>query len=202
MGYEFDSSSRFDESKESSRIINHQQKIAELEKQVADLTLSLHDLQEKLNQERKEKSELIQSNQGKLSEMMSKLDELKSSRKVVAKDVELQAETESKGIDDSKIRELEDSMHREREGYLNLIKKYENLEKMLQESELEKRKYAEEIEVLSQRIEIKQTRESEEMANENLISKLNARISALKFKEQKLYEENAKLENLYNELRA
>jgi len=202
LGYEFDSSSRFDESKESSRIINHQQKIAELEKQVADLTLSLHDLQEKLNQERKEKSELIQSNQGKLSEMMSKLDELKSSRKVVAKDVELQAETESKGIDDSKIRELEDSMHREREGYLNLIKKYENLEKMLQESELEKRKYAEEIEVLSQRIEIKQTRESEEMANENLISKLNARISALKFKEQKLYEENAKLENLYNELRA
>lgn len=38
-------------------------------------------------------------------------------------------------------------------------------------------------------------------ANDNLVSKLNARISTMKVKEQKLYEENARIETLYNELK-
>lgn len=37
--------------------------------------------------------------------------------------------------------------------------------------------------------------------NHELIPKLNARISNLKYREQKLLEENAKLEEMYNSLK-
>lgn len=158
------------------------------------MTSSLRELQMKLNDERKEKNELIIAHNLKIAEIVNKYEDLRNLR---------ESEKQSKlDVKNESIKEQEDIIQRERENYLNLVKKYQNLEKQLQDAENSNKAYAEEIEVLTQRLEMNQNREVQDEANDNLISKLNARISALKYKEQKLYEDNARLEGLYNELKA
>lgn len=159
---------------------DHKKQLADLKKQVHQLTESLHDVQHTLDREKREKGDLVTSHNIQLSEMVNQLEELRSSRSnPIHEDF-----TSNKGN-----REL-----------AKLEKKCDELERQLKASEDEKRRYAEEIEILSQRIEL-QGKSVDEFQNESLISRLNSRISVLKLKEQKLYEENSKLETLYNELR-
>lgn len=85
---------------------------------------------------------------------------------------------------------------------MNLAQKYQNLEKLLQDAESERRKQTEEIEILSKRLEMSDSqRDLGQEATDSLVSKLNARISTMKLKEQRLYEENAKIETMYNEMK-
>jgi len=180
--------------------VDHRNQIADLKKQVDDLTKSIHGLQQSLDTEKKQKSELISTHNIKMSEVINQLEELKSSRTEEATfkmrsghiktDFDLQRTT----------REFEEELKKEKEAFIGLERKYIDLGRQLQETESEKRKYAEEVEILTQRLEL-QGKTADEFQNESLISRLNSRISALKYKEQKLYEENAKLEGLYNELR-
>ena len=180
--------------------VDHRTQIADLRKQVEDLTKSLHGVQQSLDTEKKLKSELITSHHVKMSEVINQLEELKSSRTEQAT-FKIQSELIKTDFDFQRTtREIEEELRKERESYLGLERKYIDLDRQLQETETEKRKYAEEIEILSQRLEL-QGKTVDEFQNESLISRLNSRISALKYKEQKLYEENAKLEGLYNELR-
>ena len=180
----------------------HRRQIADLRKQVEDLTSSLQQIHHSLDSEKREKAKLITSHNIRLSEMVNQIEELKSSRSI-ARDSELQAQTEKTKYeysqDEKKGQETEE-FRRERQAHIELERRHNELEKRLHETETENRKYAEEIEILTQRIE-SQGKGSDEFQNESLISKLNSRISAMKYKEQKLYEENAKLETLYNELR-
>lgn len=166
---------------------DHKKQIADLKKQVNQLTDSIHDIQHSLDREKKEKGDLVTSHNIQLSEMVNQLEELRSSRSNPIHE----EFASNKG--NKRIYELEEQVKRNRE-------ELGQLERKLKASEDEKIKYVEEIEILSQRIEL-QGKSVDEFQNESLISRLNSRISVLKLKEQKLYEENSKLETLYNELR-
>ena len=166
---------------------DHKKQIADLKKQVNQLTESLHDVQHSLDREKKEKGDLVTSHNIQLSEMVNQIEELRSSRSGPIHE----EFTSGKG----------NRGDYEFEEQVQLEKRCDELERKLKISEDEKRKYAEEIEILSQRIEL-QGKSVDEFQNESLISRLNSRISVLKLKEQKLYEENSKLETLYNELRS
>lgn len=178
---------------------DHRKHIADLKEEVNKLTESLQDIQHSLDRERREKNNLITSHNLQLSEMVNQIEELRSSRSnVVCEEPEIRTDEDLRF--NRKISELERQLEREKEVSQGLERKCIELEAKLIGSEELKRKYVEELEILSQRIEL-QAKSTEEFQNESLISRLNSRISVLKLKEQKLYEENSKLETLYNEIR-
>jgi len=169
----------------SSNAGNRAKELADLKKQVNQLTESLQETKQTLTYEKREKADLIMNHNLKVSEMNHQLEELKSSRL---------PEGGARGFEQANLNK------KEKERQMELEKRCAELEKQLHEVEGENQRLAEETEILSQRIQI-QGKGQEEFQNESLISRLNSRISALKYKEQKLYEENAKLEELYNELK-
>jgi hypothetical protein len=105
-----------------------------------------------------------------------------------------------KKLEDPSTKKHEDTSSALHENH-ELAKKCEKLEKLLETAEKDKKKQSDEIELLSKRLELKHSKDSEDTANDSIISKLNARVSAMKIKEQKLLEENARLEGLYNDIR-
>jgi len=163
------------------------QELAELKKQVNQLTESLQETKQTLTYEKREKADMIMNHNLKISEMNHQLEELKSARP-------MSEGLARGGFDPANI------IKKDKEKQMELERRCAELERQLQEVETENQRLVEESEILSQRIQI-QGKGQEEFQNESLISRLNSRISALKYKEQKLYEENAKLEELYNELK-